>query len=105
MEWKEGLEHKFYQAKAFYLVIAISVIVGLALNFLRINPITALYYSAYLNGIIALPLLVAIMVVGNDAKIMGKETHPKWVSGFGWLSVVFMSLAVLASLYFLLPLK
>jgi Mn2+/Fe2+ NRAMP family transporter len=103
MEWEEGLEHKFSQAKAFYLVIAASVIVGLALNFLRINPITALYYSAYLNGIIALPLLVVIMVVGNDVKIMGEETHPKWVSGFGWLSVVFMSLAVLASLYFLLP--
>ena len=105
MEWEEGLENKFYQAKAFYLVIAFSVIVGLALNFLRINPITALYYSAYLNGIIALPLLVVIMVVGNDAKIMGEETHPKWVSCFGWLSVVFMSLAVLASLFFLLPLK
>ena len=45
------------------------------------------------------------MVVGNDAKIMGEETHPKWVSGFGWLSVVFMSLAVLASLFFLLPIK
>ena len=73
---KEGLEHKFYQAKAFYLVIAISVMVGLALNFLRINPITALYYSAYLNGIIALPLLVVIMVVGNDAKIMGERNPP-----------------------------
>jgi len=105
MEWEEGLEHKFYQAKAFYLVIAFSVIVGLALNFIRINPITALYYSAYLNGIIALPLLVVIMVVGNDSKIMGEETNPKWVSCFGWLSVVFMSLAVLASLFFLLPLK
>lgn len=105
MGWKEGLEHKFYQAKPFYLVIAFSVIVGLALNFLRINAITALYYSAYLNGIIALPLLVVIMVVGNDAKIMGEETSPKWVSCFGWLSVVFMSLAVLASLFFLLPLK
>jgi NRAMP (natural resistance-associated macrophage protein)-like metal ion transporter len=105
MGWKEGLEHKFNQAKAFYLVIAFSVMVGLALNFLGINPITALYYSAYLNGIIALPLLVVIMVVGNDVKIMGEETNPKWVSGFGWLAVVFMSLAVLVSLFFLLPLK
>jgi Mn2+/Fe2+ NRAMP family transporter len=105
MEWEEGLEHKFYQAKAFYLVIALSVIVGLGLNFLRINPITALYYSAYLNGIIALPLLVVIMVVGSDAKIMGDETHPNWVKGFGWLSVVFMSLAVIVSLYLLLPHK
>ncbi|HEY9074306.1 MAG TPA: hypothetical protein VIN67_09265 [Desulfobaccales bacterium] len=50
-------------------------------------------------------MLVVIMVVGNDAKIMGEETNPKWVSGLGWLSVVFMSLAVLASLFFLLPLK
>jgi NRAMP (natural resistance-associated macrophage protein)-like metal ion transporter len=105
MGWKEGLEHKFNQAKAFYLVIASSVMVGLALNFLGINPITALYYSAYLNGIIALPLLVVIMVVGNDARIMGEETNPKWVSSFGWLSVVFMSLAVLVSLFFLLRLK
>ena len=105
MEWEEGLENTFYQAKAFYLVIAFSVVVGLALNFLRINPITALYYAAYLNGIIALPLLVVIMVVGNDAKIMGEETNPKWVSCFGWLAVVFMSLAVIASLFFLLPLK
>jgi NRAMP (natural resistance-associated macrophage protein)-like metal ion transporter len=105
MEWEEGLEQKFYQARGFYIVIACSVIVGLLLNFLRINPITALYYAAYLNGIIALPLLVVIMVVGNDGKIMGEETNPKWVSCFGWLSVAFMSLAVLASLFFLLPLK
>jgi Mn2+/Fe2+ NRAMP family transporter len=105
MEWEEGLENKFYQARPFYLVIAFSVIVGLLLNFLRINPITALYYSAYLNGIIALPLMVVIMVVGNDAKIMGEETHPNWVEIAGWVAVAFMFLAVLGSLLLLLPLK
>jgi len=102
MDWEEGLENRFYQARPFYLVIALSVIVGLLLNFLQINPITALYYSAYLNGIIALPLLVVIMVVGNDAKIMGEETHPNWVEIAGWLAVAFMFLAVLGSILLLL---
>lgn len=98
MDWHESLELKFNRAKGFYLVIAISIVFGLVLNFLHINPIKALYYSAYLNGIIALPLLVIIMVVGNDARIMGKETHPFWVKIFGWMAVVFMVLAVLVSL-------
>ena len=104
MDWEEGLEHRFYQARPFYLVIAFSVIVGLLLNFLQINPITALYYSAYLNGIIALPLLVVIMVVGNDAKIMGEETHPNWVrfpAGWQWL-LCFWRFSVLSSYYCLL---
>lgn len=102
MKWHEGLELKFSQAKGFYAVIAISILVGLGLNFFQINPIRALYYSAFLNGIIAFPLLIVIMVVGNDKKIMGKETHPLWVKFFGWLSVVFMAFLVLTSvvLYF-----
>jgi len=97
-KWREGLELKFSQAKGFYLVIIFSVLIGLALNFFGINPIKALYYSAYLNGIIAVPLLVAIMIAGNDKKIMGEETHPAWVKFFGWLAVIFMSLAVLVSI-------
>lgn len=97
MNWREGLELKFSRAKGFYLVITFSILIGLFLNFFHINPITALYYAAFLNGIIALPLLVAIMVVGNDAKIMGAETHPGWVKIFGWLAVAFMAAAVTVS--------
>lgn len=99
MKWKEGLELKFLQAKGFYLVIAFSVIFGMALNFLRINPIEALYWSAFINGIIALPLLVIIMKVGDDKKIMGHETNPRWVRAFGWAAVVFMAVMV-AVLFF-----
>ena len=95
MGWREGLENKFGQAKAFYLVIAFSIIIGLLLNFIGISPITALYYSAFLNGVIAVPLLYVIMIVGNDKKIMGSETHPKWVKFFGWFSFVFAAVAVL----------
>ncbi len=99
MQWEEGLELKFSRAKGFYAVIAISILAGLLLNFFHINPIMALYYSAFLNGIIALPLLIVIMVVGNDKKIMGRETHPGWVKFFGWLAVVFMAVLTLISIW------
>jgi NRAMP (natural resistance-associated macrophage protein)-like metal ion transporter len=98
LKWHEGLELRFSRAKGFYLVIAFSIVVGLAMNFIGIEPIKALYYSAYLNGIIALPLLVAIMIVGNDSRIMGTETHPRWAKFFGWLAVGFMGAAVLATI-------
>jgi len=101
MEWQEGLELEFSQAKGFYLVIAFSIIVGLSLNFFHINPITALYYSAYLNGIISLPLLFVIMVVGNDPEIMGEETHPRYVKFFGWVAILFMAMAVIVSVLLL----
>lgn len=97
MKWREGLEQKFSRAKGFYLVITFSILVGLALNFFHINPITALYYSAFLNGVIALPLLVVIMIVGDDKKIMGRETNPTWVRLFGWMAVLFMTGAVIAT--------
>ena len=98
MKWRESLELKFSQAKGFYAVITISILVGMFLNFFQINPIAALYYSAFLNGIIALPLLVLIMIVGNDPKIMGQETHPGWVKIFGWLAVAFMIAAIIISI-------
>lgn len=88
---KEGLDKKFSQAKAFYLIITCSVIVGMVLNFAGVNPITALYYAAWLNGVIALPLMIVIMIVGNSKRIMGKETHPSWVKIFGWLAVLAMT--------------
>jgi NRAMP (natural resistance-associated macrophage protein)-like metal ion transporter len=94
MKWREGLDLKYSRARGFYMVIVLSILVGLSLNFFGINPIQALYWAAYLNGIIALPLLVIIMVVGNDKKIMGSETHPLWVKIFGWLAVIFMTLAL-----------
>jgi Mn2+/Fe2+ NRAMP family transporter len=98
MKWHEGLELKFSRAKGFYLIIVFSIIVGLGINFIGIEPIKALYYAAYLNGIIALPLLIAIMIVGNDKRIMGTETHPRWVKFFGWAAVVFMISAIITTI-------
>lgn len=103
MKWKEGLNLKFTRAKGFYMVIILSILFGLALNFFGINPIVALYYSAFINGIIAVPLLIAIMIVGDDKKIMNSETHPFWVRIFGWLGIFAMIIAVvlMGALYFL----
>ena len=98
MKWREGLELRFSQAKGFYLVISFSIIFGLLLNFFHINPITTLYWSAFINGIIVLPLLIVIMFAGNDKKIMGQETHPLWVKIFGWLAVLFLILAIILSI-------
>ena len=101
MKWKEGLGLKFFQAKGFYLIIVFSIIFGLAFNFLNINPIKALYWAAFINGIIAIPLLIVIMKIGNDKKIMGREIHSKFTFIFGWLAVIFMIFAVIASIIFL----
>jgi Mn2+/Fe2+ NRAMP family transporter len=97
MKWREGLDEEFSHAKGFYFVIIMSILFGLALNFFQINPITALYYSAFLNGIISLPLLIVIMTVSDDEKIMGRETNPAWVRIFGWMAVIFIASALLFS--------
>lgn len=98
INWREGLGNKFSQAYGFYSIIIVSILVGFGLNFLGIGAIKALYYSAFLNGVIAVPLLVVIMVIGNDKKIMGKEIHPRWVKFFGWLAAGSAFLAVCAFL-------
>jgi NRAMP (natural resistance-associated macrophage protein)-like metal ion transporter len=97
MKWREGLGEKIKHARAFYAVIVLSVLFGLIFNMIGINPIKALYYSAFLNGVIAVPLLFVIMIVGNDKRIMGAETHPLWVKIFGWLAVAVMAVAVVVS--------
>ena len=86
---------KFLQAKGFYLIIALSIICGALINFIGINPIKALYYAAFLNGVIAVPLMYLIMKIGNDPKIMGSECHPTWVKIFGWAAVIAMTIAII----------
>jgi Mn2+/Fe2+ NRAMP family transporter len=102
MHWHESLELKFSKAKGFYMIIAASIIVGFLLNLIGINPIKALVYSAFLNGVITIPILSLMLMVGDNKKIMGQEINPLWVRIFGWAGVLFASLAVIitAFLYF-----
>jgi Mn2+/Fe2+ NRAMP family transporter len=99
LDLQEGLELKFLQAKGFYFVIILSILFGALFNFFQINPISALYYSAFLNGIIAVPLIYLIMKIGDDPKIMGEERHPAWVRFFGWFAFIAMLISIVAVIF------
>ncbi len=91
----EGLSLKFRRAHGFYGVIIISTLVGMLMNFIGINPITALYYTAVINGFVASILLVFIFNIGNSRAIMRVHTNPLWVKIFGSIATIFMVLSSL----------
>jgi Mn2+/Fe2+ NRAMP family transporter len=91
--WKEGLGKKFNQAKAFYLVIAASTIVGLGINLAHIDPVKALIYTAVINGVVAVPILFAMMRIANDKKILGNRTNRKLSNVIGWITIFVMGIS------------
>lgn len=84
--WKPSLEKKPHQAKAFYGVIAAATITGLALNFMHFDPIKALFWAAVVNGVVAVPLMVVIMLMGSNSRVMGRFVLPRVLKIFGWLA-------------------
>jgi len=91
--WRSGLDHKITRAPQFYLVIVAATLVGMAINFLGINPITALVMSAVLNGIIAVPLIFLVMLVCNDRAAMGERTNGRLLNVIGWVTTIVMGVA------------
>ena len=91
MGWKYGLDRKPARAKQFYAAIVVATLVGMALNFLGINPIDALFYTAVINGLLAPPLLVLIMLVSNRRDIMAARTNNRVTNVVGWLTTLAMS--------------
>lgn len=73
-DWQEGLNKKFHEAKGFYAVLVLATVIGLGLNFVGIKPVEALYYTAIVNGLVAVPLIVVIWKMGNDKKLLGEHT-------------------------------
>ncbi|NTU98846.1 divalent metal cation transporter [Candidatus Falkowbacteria bacterium] len=96
--WREGLYNKLSRARAFYGVIIISVFVGLLLNFIGLDPIKALIYSAVANGLVAPVVLTLIVLISGNKEIMGHRANGSLNRIFGWLLVIFMSLAGLATI-------
>ena len=94
--WEEGLDQKLRNARGFYGTIAVATLAGLALNFVGIDPIKALYWSAVLNGVLAAPLMAMMLVVATNRKIMGKLSLPRWLVVVGWLATAVMVVATLA---------
>ncbi len=96
---RQGLNSKLKQGYAFYGVVIISMIVGLGINFLGINPIKALIYSAVANGIVAPIILVQIMLLARNRKIMGEWTSGRVSGSLGWLLVGLMVFSGIAAIY------
>jgi len=92
--WRAGLDFKLRQARRFYAVLAAAVAAGMALDALGINAIRLLFLSAVLNGVLAPPLLVLVMLVANNRAIMGPRVNGPWLNVLGWLSTAMMTAAV-----------
>jgi NRAMP (natural resistance-associated macrophage protein)-like metal ion transporter len=97
--WEKGLDKKFHEAKAFYIIMAISLLIGLSLNYIGISPIKALIYSAILYGLTAPVLIAIILHISNNKKVMGKYTNG-WISnGLGFLALLLMTTAAGVLIY------
>ena len=99
LDWKVGLSKRFTDARGFYGVIVVSTAVGLVLNFVGINPIKALVFTAVFNGIAAVPLLFLIARINGDTSILGAQVGGIASRGLVWLSVCVMGLAAAGLLY------
>jgi Mn2+/Fe2+ NRAMP family transporter len=97
--WKEGLDKTFYKAKAFYSIIAISLVLGLLMNYIGISPIKALIYSAILYGLTAPVLIAIILHISNNKKIMGKNTNGITSNILGFATFVLMTVAAVILVY------
>jgi Mn2+/Fe2+ NRAMP family transporter len=93
LRWPVGLERKAKEAKAFYGVLASATVIGLLLNFTKINPIRALVWSAIINGITAAPVMCIMMLMASNRKVMGKLTLPLYLKVLGWAATLIMALS------------
>ena len=97
--WREGLYQKLKRAHGFYAVITIATLVGLLINFIGIDPIVALYYTAIINGIIAPPLIIMILFIANNKKIMGERTNSPFLNILGAITAFVMGITAVILLF------
>ena len=93
MDWKWGLERKATDARGFYGVIAVSVLAGLGIQYLPITPMKALFWSAVINGVVAVPLMVVIILLVSNKSVMGAFTASRSLIILGWIATAVMSAA------------
>jgi Mn2+/Fe2+ NRAMP family transporter len=100
--WHEGLSRRFRAARGFYWVIIGSMVAGMLLDFIGVNPIKALYYAAIVNGTIAPILMFFIFRIGRDERVMGRFTNSRWVNVWGWIVTILMGGSAVALVVFAL---
>ncbi len=94
MQWKSSLESAPRQARGFYAVIAIATLAGTAMNFIHVNPIKALFWTAVINGVIAVPMLTAVMLVAARRDAMGRFAISGGLRVMGWITTLVMAACV-----------
>jgi len=96
--WPVGFSRQMQEAKAFYATVAVATLVGMVINFATINPIKALYWSAVINGVVAVPVMAMMMLIASRADIMSRIALTGWLKGLGWVATLVMMVAVVAML-------
>jgi Mn2+/Fe2+ NRAMP family transporter len=97
--WRASLNTMPWEAKGFYTVILAAIVLGLAIDYSPIDPIKALYWSAVLNGVIAVPMMAAMMIVASHGKSMGEFTAGPVLKILGWTTTAVMATAAITMLY------
>jgi Mn2+/Fe2+ NRAMP family transporter len=93
LRWPVGLERKAEEAKAFYAVLALATLLGLALNFTKVDPIKALVWAAIINGVTVAPVMCFMMLLASRRKVMGKLVLPAYLKILGWAAAAIMAFA------------
>jgi Mn2+/Fe2+ NRAMP family transporter len=101
MNWHEGLEEGVGQARGFYGVIAVSVLLGLILQYSSLSPMKALFWSAVINGVVAVPLVVVVVLLASKTAVMGAFTSSRAILALGWVTAAIMGVAAMSM--FVLP--
>jgi NRAMP (natural resistance-associated macrophage protein)-like metal ion transporter len=94
--WRTGLERPLNEARPFYVVIAVAIVLGIAVDFSPLDPIRALVWSAVVNGVIVVPIMAAMMIVVSQRKIMGEFIAARWQVVLGWSATAVMTAAAIA---------
>jgi len=98
-KWRRGLDRKPREARGFYAIVALATLGGTALTFSPIDPIRALFWSAVINGVISVPVLIVMMLLAGNAKVMGNFVSSPRLKFVGWLATAVMAAAVCAMFF------
>ncbi len=94
--WTTGLERRPGEAREFYAVIAAGIVLGIGVDLSPLDPIKALFWSAVVNGVIVVPIMIALMIVGSNGRQMGKYVSTVGQRIFGWGATAMMAAAAVA---------
>ncbi|MGB9245332.1 MAG: divalent metal cation transporter, partial [Candidatus Acidiferrales bacterium] len=96
--WRASVADKPYQARQFYAVMAVAMMLGLALNFFGLNAVKMLFFSAVMNGLLAPPLILLVILLTSSRKVMGQRTNSPLLKSLGWVTFAIMTAAAVGML-------